>query len=332
MGEISSTGFKYLSLHKKLEIELEKNIKKIDRQVMRRRQSLFVETENARRDVHEMFKAAQDIDNIFGPEFTDNVAKKVFPSKRQRSIHSNEDDGVVKTTSYILTQARNAMKELKKRKKREKMQQNRRNHIRKKTFTKRLSKVEQDNDKDLKMMLDSIQNLTLLGNNSDKGHISLPQIKVSDSEEGQNDTGDKQPRLGASKSKLSSQRWKDLKMIREFSLPVINKDTVNSAPRCTMNDDVEKEPNERHSAKERPKMPPRNSFDLSTLPAISLAKQTIELPPKSAQTEDNRKCKDSEQKDSSFTISKYLSEVHENLPKETLLEIERMMKEESFFF
>jgi hypothetical protein len=328
MGEISSTGFKYLSLHKKLDLELEKNIKKIDREVLRRRHSLFTETENVRRELDEMFKAAQDIDSIFGPEFTEEVARKLFPSKRRRS---KDDDGVDKTTSYILTRARNAMKELKKSKKREKVLQNRKNHIRRKSFAKRLSTVKQDDDKNLQMMLESIKNLTLFGKNSDMNDTSLPKIKGSDSE----DADDKQPRLGASKSKLSSQRWKDLKMARELSLPIINRkhDKANNVPASARTNDVIDKPNERLSEKERPKMPPRNSFDLSTLPAISLAKQTIasgEPPSKSEQNKDDEKCKDSEQKESNFIISKYLSEVHENLPKETLLEIERMMKEESF--
>lgn len=88
-----------------------------------------------------------------------------------------------------------------------------------------------------------------------------------------------------------------------------------------------------------------NSIDLSTLPAISLAKKKQEdnvtkpqtdkqIDKKEEKSEDcgeEQKSEDGgEKQKSEFMISKYISEVHGNLPKEILLEIERMVKEESF--
>lgn len=336
MGEISTTGFKFLSVHKKLDLELEKNIKKIDREAMKRRHTLYVETEGVRRDMHKMFNDAKDIDTIFGPEFTDDIARKMFPSSRKSSA---TDQLIPKSMSYTLTQARNAMKELKKLKSREKKLQTKMNRIRKKNMSKRLKKTNEDEEKELSLIVDSIRRLTVFVANDDNQEPLLPQINESDSAEAQAKNDEKEPRSDA--QKMSSRRWKVLKISRELSLPIINKRRNISVkiPRCTMDND------KNNSKQERPKMPERNSIDLSTLPAISLAKKKQEdnvtkpqtdkpIDKKEEKSEDcgeEQKSEDGgEKQKSEFMISKYISEVHGNLPKEILLEIERMVKEESF--
>lgn len=326
MGEISTTGFKYLSVHKKLDLELERNMKKIDREVMKRRHTLYVQTESVRKDLHEMFKSAQNIDTVFGPEFTDDIANKVFPSLRKSS---KSDEGAPKTNSYTLTQARNAMKELKKRKKREKHLQSRLNRIRKKSFTKRMSQSDESDERDLKLMIAALKNLNF--DSKEEKELSLPQITVSDATETPSNERGPASRLGI--SKLSSRRWKALKISRELSLPIITKNRTKTIslkiPSCKMNDYVDDKSSEHDAENDRPKMPPRNSFDLSTLPAISLAKKNMAKDNKNPSQTD-KKDEKPEEKESGFMISKYLSEVHGNLPEDILLEIEKMVKEESF--
>lgn len=327
MGEISTTGFKFLSVHKKLDLELERNIKKIDREAMKRRHTLYVETEGVRRDMHKMFHDAKDIDTIFGPEFTDDIARKMFPSSRKSSV---TDQLIPKSMSYTLTQARNAMKELKKLKSREKKLQAKMNRIRKKNMSKRLTKTNENEEKELSLIVDSIRRLTVFVANEDNQEPLLPQINESDPADDQTKKDEKELRSGA--QKMSSRRWKALKISRELSLPIINKRRNISVkiPRCTMDDD------KNNSKQERPKMPSRNSVDLSTLPAISLAKKKQEDNETKPQTDkqidkQEEKLQDGgEDQNSGFMISKYISEVHGNLPEEILLEIERMVKEESF--
>ena len=96
-----------------------------------------------------------------------------------------------------------------------------------------------------------------------------------------------------------------------------------------MNDYVYDKSSEHDAENDRPKMPARNSFDLSTLPAISLAKKNMAKDNKNPSQTD-KKDEKPEEKESGFMISKYLSEVHGNLPEDILLEIEKMVKEESF--
>lgn len=197
-------------------------------------------------------------------------------------------------------------------------------------MSKRLTKTNENEEKELSLIVDSIRRLTVFVANEDNQEPLLPQINESDSADDQTKKDEKELRSGA--QKMSSRRWKALKISRELSLPIINKRRNISVkiPRCTMDDD------KNNSKQERPKMPSRNSVDLSTLPAISLAKKKQEDNETKPQTDkltdkQEEKLQDGgEDQNSGFMISKYISEVHGNLPEEILLEIERMVKEESF--
>lgn len=78
MGEIFIIGFKFLFVYKKLDLELERNIKKIDCEVMKWWYILYVEIEGVWRDMYKMFYDVKDIDIIFGLEFMDDIVRKMF--------------------------------------------------------------------------------------------------------------------------------------------------------------------------------------------------------------------------------------------------------------
>lgn len=168
--------------------------------------------------MYKMFYDVKDIDIIFGLEFMDDIVRKMFLFLWKSFVI---DQLILKFMFYILIQVRNVMKEFKKFKSWEKKLQVKMNRIRKKNMLKRLIKINENEEKELFLIVDLIRRLMVFVVNEDNQELLLLQINESDFVDDQMKNDEKEFCFGV--QKMFFRCWKVFKISREFFLFIINK-------------------------------------------------------------------------------------------------------------